>query len=53
MDKTRRRITDIPEDELRKDMAEYAKKYSYSVRAARKYLRGLGMKIDSRGYVSR
>lgn len=51
MDKTRRCITDIPDEELRKDMAEYGKKHSSSVRAARKYLRSLGMKIDNRGYI--
>lgn len=48
MDKTRKRITDIPIEELRKEMAEYAIKHTSSVRAARKYLGGLGMKIDSR-----
>ena len=53
MDKTRKRITDIPLDELRKDMAEFGKKHSSSVRAARKYLRGLGMKIDNRGIIIR
>lgn len=53
MDQTRKRITDIPDDELQRDMAEYSKKYSSSVRAARKYLRGLGMKINSRGHIVR
>ncbi len=51
MDKTRRRITDIPQDELQKDMAEYGKMHSSSVRTARKYLRGLGMKIVNRGVI--
>ncbi|MDE6637171.1 MAG: hypothetical protein K2K32_02915 [Muribaculaceae bacterium] len=51
MDKTRRRMTDIPQDELERIMVEYGKKYSSSVRSARRYLRSLGMKIDHRGVI--
>ena len=53
MDKTRIRMTDIPQDELVRMMTEYGKKHSSSVRSARRYLRSLGMKIDSRGAIIR
>lgn len=53
MDKTRKRITDIPQDELEKMMIEYGKKHSATVRSSRRFLRSLGMKIDSRGYIIR
>lgn len=53
MDKNRKRITDIPLEELRKDMAEFGRKYSSSVRSSRKFLRSLGMKIDNRGVMIR
>lgn len=53
MDNTRRRMTDIPKDELEEIMIEYGKKYSTSVRSARRYLRSLGMKIDNRGVILR
>lgn len=51
MDQTRKRITDIPQEEQIRMMAEYGKKHSASVRSARKYLRSLGMKINSRGVI--
>lgn len=51
MDKTKRRMTDIPLDELERMMIEYGKKQASSVRSSRKFLRSLGMKIDRRGYI--
>ena len=53
MDKTRRRMTDIPQEELVEMMTEYGKKHSTSVRSARKYLRSLGMTINNRGVLLR
>ena len=39
------RITDIPYSELKKDMVDYGRKQSTTVRSSRRYLRSLGMTI--------
>lgn len=41
------RITDIPYSELKKNMAEYGRKQTSTVRSSRRYLRSLGVTIKN------
>lgn len=42
-------LNDLPIEEVKKLMAEYASRHSRSVRSSRSYLRKMGMEIDSKG----
>ncbi len=45
IEKTNKRISDIPFVELERRLTEYGKKQAHSVRSSRSYLRSLGMDI--------
>lgn len=45
------RIIDIAPEELKREMAEYGRQKASSVRSSRRFLRSVGMKIDSKGMV--
>lgn len=51
MERIKLRITDIPYNELKKNMAAYGKKQSASVRTSRRYLRSVGMNIKRNGTI--
>ncbi len=42
-------LNDLPIEEVRRLMAEYASRHSRSVRSSRSYLRKMGMNINRKG----
>ena len=52
MESVKLRITDIPYEELKKNMAAYGKKQAATVRSSRRYLRSVGLNINKDGSIN-
>lgn len=53
IEKTNKRISEIPMVELERRLSEYGKKHANSVRSSRTFLRSLGMDIKNDGTLIR